>query len=263
MVTLNVAAVPSINCDEVERKIIRFLKREAGHRGVVLGLSGGIDSATVAALSVEALGKQKVLALIMPEDGSTPREDSDDAISYAEELGISYRIVNITNATRCVISSVASGENRVAEGNIKARIRMLTLYYFANSECRIVVGSGDRSELLIGYFTKYGDGGADVLPIGGLYKTQVRQLAKSIGIPSRIISKKSSPCLWDGQTAEGELGIDYDQLDIILHMLVDRKMKREEIADQLGEGGDALVDKIKERIDNNAHKLRTPPIPKI
>jgi len=263
MITLNVAAVPSINCDDVERKIIRFLRREAGKRGVVLGLSGGIDSATVAALAVEALGKQKVLALIMPEDGSTPSEDSDDAISYAEELGISYRIVNITDATRCIISSVANGEGKVAEGNIKARIRMLTLYYFANTEGRIVVGSGDRSELLIGYFTKYGDGGADVLPIGGLYKTQVRQLAKSIGIPSRIISKKSSPCLWDGQTAEGELGINYDQLDIILHMMVDRKMRREEMADRLGEGGEALVDKVIERINNNAHKLRFPPIPKI
>ncbi len=263
MVMLSFAVAPSINSDEVVRKIVKFLRQKVGKKGVVLGLSGGIDSTTVAALSIEALGKSKVLALIMPEDGSTPPVDIEDAVSFAESKGINYRILNITDATRCILSSVASKGNKVAEGNVKSRIRMLMLYYFANSEGRIVVGSSDRSELLIGYFTKYGDGGADILPIGGLYKTQVRQLAESIGIPSRIISKRSSPCLWDGQTAEGELGISYEQIDGILTMMVDMRMKKEEIARLLGEGGDALVDKVVERVHNNAHKLRFPPILKI
>jgi len=263
MVTLSPIAIPPIDCGAFERRVIKFLKREVGSRGVVLGLSGGIDSATVAAISVKALGKTNVLALIMPEDSSTPREDSEDAVAFAEGWGINYKVANITAATRCIMSSMPSTRDKVVEGNVKARIRMLMLYYYANSESRIVVGSGDRSELLIGYFTKYGDGGADIFPIGGLYKTQVRQLAKSLGIPSKILSKKSSPCLWDGQTAEGELGMDYDQIDLILHMMVDKRMGREAIVKRLGEGGETLVGKVEERIRNNAHKLKFPPILKI
>lgn len=256
-------ALPLLDYAKVEKKIRGFLKKEAGGRGVVLGLSGGIDSATVAALAVKALGSSNVLALIMPEDNSTPREDHNDAMSFAKNLGIEHKIVNITRAADCVFSAVSCPKSRVADGNVKARLRMIMLYYYANAQGRIVAGSGDRSELLIGYFTKYGDGGADILPIGGLFKTQVRELAKALGVPRSIVKKKSSPRLWNGQTAEGELGMNYEQVDLILHLLMDRKMGRGEIAGILGEGGAELVDKVMRRIECNAHKLRMPPIPKI
>lgn len=256
-------ALPLLDYERVEKRITRFLKREAGDRGVVLGLSGGIDSATVAALAVKALGSDKVLALLMPEDNSTPLEDYNDALSFAEELGVENVTINITGATDCICSALSCDRSRVADGNVKARLRMIMLYYYANSQGRIVAGSGDRSELMIGYFTKYGDGGVDILPIGGLFKTQVRELAKRMGVPRRIVEKKSSPRLWNDQTAEGELGMNYEQVDMILHLLIDRKMVSGEIARIIGEGGGALVDKVIRRVSSNAHKLRMPPIPKI
>jgi len=253
----------ALNYEVAEKEICDFIKREVKDRNVVLGLSGGVDSSTVAALSVRALGKDRVLALIMPEAGSTLASDVEDAIELARTLGIRYEKIDITETVERVLKASGRRGDKLAEGNVKARMRMTILYYMANIEGRIVVGSGDRSELLIGYFTKYGDGGVDILPLGGLYKTQVRELAKHIGIPERIVRKKSSPRLWPAHRAEDELGMSYEDVDMILHLHVDLGYKPEEIAEELGPDKRQKIEMIMRRIKENAHKLRMAPVAKI
>jgi len=250
----------------VASKISEFIRRRAGGRRAVVGLSGGIDSAVAAALSARGLGKEKVLALLMPDSAATPKEDVNDATALAESLGIPYRKIDITDASKAVSDLASAGCERkdiVAEGNVRARLRMTILYYVANSEGRIVIGSGDRSELMIGYFTKYGDGGVDLLPLGCLYKTQVRELARHLGIPQMIIMKESSPRLWKGQTAESELGISYEEIDTILYRLYDLRMKKEEIVEDLGPDYAAKVERVRRMVRESAHKRRVPPVPKV
>jgi NAD+ synthase len=253
----------TLNYDIAEKEICDFIKQEVKDRGVVLGMSGGVDSSTVAALAVRALGKDRILALIMPEASSTPASDVEDAIELALMLRIRYKKVDITEAVGGVLKATGMKGDKVAQGNVMARIRMTILYYMANLEGRIVVGSGDRSELLIGYFTKYGDGGVDIIPLGGLYKTQVRRLAKYIGIPEKIVSKKSSPRLWPSHRAEKELGMSYEDVDMILHLHADLGYGQEKIAEELGWDQLENIKRIMRRIKENAHKLRLPPIAKI
>ena len=253
----------ALNYLVVEEEICDFIKREVKDRGVVFGLSGGVDSSTMAALSVKALGKDKILALIMPEASSTLVSDEEDAIDLARMLEIRYKRIDITEVVEWVLRASGRKGDKIAEGNVKARMRMIILYYMANLERRIVLGSGDRSELLIGYFTKYGDGGVDILPLGGLFKTQVRELAKHIGIPERIASKRSSPRLWPGHRAEDELGISYEDIDIILHLYADRRYSRKKIVEKLGPTHRERVEKLMKRIVENAHKLSSPPAAKI
>jgi NAD+ synthase len=253
----------SLNYTVVEEEICNFIKQEAKNRGVVFGLSGGLDSSTVAFLSVKALGKDRSLALIMPEASSTPVSDEEDAIDLARMLGIKYEKIDITEAVECILKAIGRKGDKITEGNVKARIRMVILYYIANLEDRIVLGSGDRSELLIGYFTKYGDGGVDILPLGGLFKTQVRELAKHIGIPDRIASKRSSPRLWPGHLAEDELGMRYKDIDIILHLYADLGYPQKKIIEKLGSAQREKVENVMNRIRENVHKRNNPPAAKI
>jgi NAD+ synthase len=255
--------LPKFDCGKAEDRICEFIRHEAKSRGVVLGFSGGVDSATIAALSARALGRDRVLALIMPEASSTPSSDTRDAIEFAEELGIDYRRIDITLPTKTIFEAVGGCGDRVCEGNVKARLRMTLLYFHANLEGRIVVGSGDRSELMIGYFTKYGDGGVDILPIGGLYKTQVRELARHLGIPERITGKKSSPRLWPDHVAEDELGVNYEEVDMILRLRIDLGHGSARIVEELGPASRPKVEKILKMIEINAHKLKMPPIAKV
>lgn len=241
--------------------MVDFIRSQAGKRGLVLGLSGGVDSAVTAALSVRAVGRGRVLALIMPEAEGSPPVDARDALEYAGSLGIRHLVIDFTPIHKCFLESVPRTGDRLAEGNVKARLRMALLYYFANAEGRMVVGSGDRSELALGYFTKYGDGGVDILPIGALYKSQVRSLGKCLGVPEAILRKKSSPCLWAGQEAEGELGLEYGEVDLILHLHLDQGLGRGRLIEELGKVWAKKVDRVLERIDANSHKLRMPPIP--
>ncbi|RLE52976.1 MAG: NAD(+) synthetase, partial [Candidatus Methanomethylicota archaeon] len=217
-----------INAPVVVDVISRFLRQHLSPpiSGVVVGLSGGLDSTVTAYLCVNALGSESVLGLIMPDPEVTPKQDVDDAILVAERLGIKYYLIDISRIIKAFSNSIPnfSFEAKVPVGNLRARVRMCLLYYYANLEGRMVVGTGDKSELLLGYFTKYGDGGVDVLPIGDLYKTQVRMLGKYLGIPERIIKKPSSPRLWKGHLAEEELGLTYDIIDPILHLLVDEEL---------------------------------------
>ncbi len=241
--------------DTIKEKIVDFIKKEVGGKKAVIGLSGGIDSSLTAYFAVSSLGKEKVLGLIMPESTSTPYEDIRDALALASWLGINYRIMYIDGILRSYVSNFDIVDKK-ALGNLKARIRMSILYYFANVNDAIVTGTGDKSEIYLGYFTKYGDGGVDILPIGDVYKTEVRELAVHFNIPETITSKKSSPRLWPGQTAEDELGITYEVADKILHELIDIKVPEKEIVTKYGENASRIIELMR----SSEHKRRMPPI---
>ena len=245
----------------VERFIARSVK-SAGVRGVVVGLSGGVDSSTAAALAVKALGAERVLGLIMPDTRTTPKADVNDALELASSLGIEHYVIEIDKMCDEIATKnpLYDPDDVVAVGNVRARVRMTLLYYAANRRKLMVLGAGDRSEILLGYYTKYGDGGVDILPLGSLFKTQVRKLAKHLGLPSKIAEKPSSPRLWPGQTAEGELGFSYEEADLVLHCLVDRRMKQEKTAKATGVDL-KTVREIARRIKESSHKRRLPPKP--
>ena len=201
-----------------EETIEKFLSeklRKIGAKGFVLGMSGGIDSAVVMRLCVRAVGADKVLGLMMPEKDS-PKDDLIDAKELCEHDGIRSKVIDITEPIGAFRTAVGGNVDRMALANIKARCRMIVLYHFANTEKHLVVGTSNKSEMLMGYFTKWGDGAADLEPIGDIYKTEVRQLAKQLDIPDKIQRKAPSAGLWKGQTDEGEMGITYERLDAIL-----------------------------------------------
>lgn len=243
-----------MNFEKVVERICDFIRdivSSSGSTGVVLGLSGGIDSATVAYLCSRALGNGRVFALIMPEVGITPEQDVEDAIKVAENLGIEYKLIEINDLVKAFKEKAGEG-SKIAEVNLKPRIRMVLNYYHANSMNRLVAGTGNKSELMVGYFTKYGDGGVDFLPIGDLYKTEVFQLAAYLGVPEEIIRKKPSAALWPGQTDEDEMGISYAELDEILK-LIERGERRE----------DEKFRKVLEMVERSKHKREMPPVAKV
>jgi len=253
---------PSIldsNWSEIETRIKRFIKdyvEKSRVKGIVLGLSGGVDSCTTAALSALAIGGNRVIGLILPEKETHNLKDIKHAKLIAKKFGLKTQMIDISPTLEALYSSIPvfSNPDNLCKGNIKARARMIYIYYYANRLNLLVCGSSDKSETMMGYFTKWGDVAADISPIMDLYKTQVRKLAQHIGIPKAIVTKPSSPALWPGQTAENELGIKYDQLDLILYGL-EHFMKTEEIAKQLGVKR-AIVNRIKERWLSTEHKRR-------
>ena len=261
--------VVSIDYEKTAEKIAEFIVDQvesAGAKGVVLGVSGGVDSATVLFLSVKALGKDRVTALIMPDALVTPSKDVEDAKSLTKLVGVETHIVNISPIVDVYKSSLPIYEDeekdKVPLGNLRARIRMTILYYYANKNNLLVAGTGDRSEILIGYFTKYGDGAVDMLPIGILYKSQVRRLAEYLGVPHDIAFKPSSPRLWPGQTAEGELGISYDEIDVILYSMFDKNIPLEKIPDYTGISLEKAR-RVYELYVKSEHKRRMPPTPSL
>lgn len=189
--------------------------KAAGRRGAVVGLSGGIDSAVTAALCKKALG-ESVLGVAMPCESA--RRDEEDATLVAVKLDIPVVTVRLDTVFGALRQALPPGPD-LARANLKPRLRMAVLYYHANMLSYLVAGTGNRTELMVGYYTKYGDGGADILPVGGLYKTEVRTLARELGLPERIVAKPPSAGLWEGQTDEGELGITYPELDRALQAL--------------------------------------------
>lgn len=249
-----------ISYPEMKEKIVTFIRSSiqvSGATGAVIGLSGGIDSAVTAFLTVEALGKDKILGLMLPEKGISAKADIDDAVEIAKILGIDHNIIEISHVLSSFSSAIPvfDGNAKTANGNLKARTRMCILYYHANLMNRMVVGTGNKTELLLGYFTKYGDGGVDIEPIGGLYKTQVRRLSRYMGVPLRIIEKTPTAGLWPGQTDESELGVSYEMADKILTMLVDEKRNLLEVKGKFPGG---IVDKLAARISLNEHKRMVP-----
>lgn len=253
------------NYPEIRKKIVAFIKNkvhEADASDAVIGLSGGIDSSLTAYLSVEALGAENVLGLLLPEKNVTSEQDVEDALKIVEILGIKHKLIDISEVLRSYSSTIPDFDkkNLIPNGNLKARIRMCILYYHANLMNRMVIGTGNKTELLLGYFTKYGDGGVDIEPLGCLYKTQVRGLAKHIGVPSRIIDKIPTAGLWPGQTDEGELGVTYEVADRILTMLVDEKKEVSEVKKKFYP---EQAERLEKLIHANEHKRMPPQSPEI
>ena len=234
-------------------QVVKWLREkveESGAKGLVSGLSGGIDSACVAVLSHKAF-EQNHLALFL--DCESSERDREDAKKVARKFDLKLEEVNLTPVYKKLLEILPKG-TPLAKANLKPRLRMITLYYFANSLNYLVVGTGNKSELKVGYFTKYGDGGVDLLPLGDLYKSQVRELAYYLGIPEEVIKKPPSAGLWAGQTDEEEMGISYEELDEILASL-DKGVI---------EGLDSeKVKKVRSMMEASQHKLELPPIFKI
>lgn len=242
---------------KIIKEFIRDKVQKTGSEGIILGLSGGLDSAVVLKLCIESLPKSSIHCLIMPEE-TTPQVDMEDAKSLADDWGVTWDEIRIDDM---VNSFPLSRDGKLAEGNLKARIRMCLEYYFANLENKLVVGTGNKSELLLGYTTKYGDSASDFLPIGDIYKTDLRSFAAYIGVPDKIIQKTPRAGLWEGQTDEGELGYSYQELDGVLKGL-ESLASVEEIAARTGMQVKHVED-ISERVFRNAHKRKFPPVLKL
>ena len=240
---------------------IRHHLDESGRRGIVLGLSGGLDSSLVAKLCADAVGPKNVLGLWIGE-GPAAGTEYRDAREWAKALGIVFRRVDIAPLIEAFRRHLRIKRgDRVALGNVKARVRMVVLYTVANTEDRIVVGTGNKSEIATGYFTKFGDGGVDFQPIGDLYKTQVREMAAFLGVPKRIVEKGPTAGLWPGQTDEGELGIPYADLDRVL-LGIELRLSPEEIASRAGVDP-ATVRRVEAMVTRSVHKRKTPLNPKV
>ena len=243
------------------KDLIRTRVRECNADGVVIGLSGGLDSAVTAKLCTETLGRESVLTLML-YDNVTTEEDKEDARNLAEMLAVEHEIIDISNFIKPFYTLCAHAEQRSQViGNVKARLRMIILYYHANLLNRVVVGTSNKSEIAVGYFTKFGDGGVDIMPLGDLYKTQVRELARYLKIPERVIEKSPSASLWEGQTDEDELGMPYELLDRILFG-IECRLSSGEIAERLSLRI-SDVERVKGMVLKNHHKRKVPPIPKL
>jgi NAD+ synthase len=236
---------------------IQTIVTEASAGGVVVGLSGGVDSSVVGALCFKALGRVRVAALLMPSD-HTPKQDIKDAESLVKSWHVNSFTVGITPLVKSFRTAVGIEGTKVAVANAEARIRMAILYYYANSLGYLVAGTGDRSENLLGYFTKWGDGGTDFMPIVHLYKTQVRELGAYLGLPKGIVEKPASPQLWAGQKATDEIPADYDKLDVVLRYLFDKKTPRDEAA-MAAEVTMEVVERVLEMHSRSMHKRTSPP----
>lgn len=250
-----------INSEITVSRICKFIVKridDAKTNGVIIGLSGGIDSSVTAALCVRALGHEKTFGLLMPTQ-TTQQQDIDDAIKIATLLGVKYAIENISPSINGFKQfKVFDPKRKIVNGNLAARFRMSLLYYYANLHNWLVIGTGNKSELLVGYFTKFGDGGCDLLPIGDLYKCQVRQLAEYLDIPPEIINKAPSAGLWPGQTDEDELGINYDTLDKILSSL-EQLMIPNEISKEFNIPLE-VIEKVESMLRKSEHKRIGPMI---
>jgi len=216
----------------------------------VIGLSGGIDSALSLKLTAEALGNKNVFAILMPEKGVTKKSSVDDAIKLCKELKVKRKIIEISKFLKPYKRLRWRSETAIA--NTKARIRANILYAYANTKKALVVGTSNKTELLLGYGTKHGDIAADIFALGSLYKTEVFALAKKMKLPEEIVNKTPSAELYRGQTDEAELGASYAQLDKMLKLIENKQIKK--IKNQ------KLYEKILERIKNNKHKSKTPKI---
>lgn len=238
-----------MEAEEMVLKITEWLvkqKEEAAAQGFVLGISGGLDSAVVAALAHKA-APGKVLGVIMPCHSLT--QDIEHAGMVVDWLGIESKVVDLSDLYDMFISRLVPAGDKphpLAAANVKPRLRMITLYYLAQERGYLVLGTGNRTELTVGYFTKHGDGGVDLLPIGGLVKAQVRELARYLGVPKVIIDKAPSAGLWEGQTDEKEIGLTYAEMDRYI---------------LTGEGTDFVRKRVEEMRRASQHKRRTPPIP--
>ena len=235
---------------EIERKIVEWLKaylEQSRRGGFVVGLSGGVDSSVTAVLCRRVT--PATLGLLLP-CGDTPPDALADAQLVASKFDIETAIYDLTPVYQTLLRTLGAQDDprNLAVANLKPRLRMITLYYEANRLQRLVAGTGNRTELTLGYFTKYGDAGVDILPLGSLLKREVRGLARHLGIPDRIIEKPPTAGLWPGQTDEGELGATYDQLDDLVAGATPKGLSPSQ------------VERLRRLINESSHKRQTPPI---
>jgi NAD+ synthase len=244
--------------EQISAKILSFIQdyfKKTNKKYAIIGVSGGIDSAVTFVLSVLALGKERVIPVFLPSK-FTKRQDLKDVKLLLKKYQISPIVFNID---KIVSLLEIFAENKISKANVAARVRMLILYAIANSKNGLVVGTSNKTEILLGYFTKYGDGAADILPLADLYKTDVFALARYLKIPKSILRKKPSPRLWRGQLSEKELGISYKIADKILKEIENNKDKK--IIEK--KFGKKNVSKIIKRIETSLHKSMPAPICKL
>ena len=235
---------------ELASAITKWIKAQverSGTKGAVLGLSGGLDSAVVGALCARALG-DSALGVILPCESAA--QDVEHAELVGKAIGLRTELVSLDGSLASLEAALPDSP-RSARANLKPRLRMIALYHYANRLSYLVAGTGNRSEIMLGYFTKHGDGAADILPIGGLHKTQVRELARELGIPAEVIAKPPSAGLWEGQTDEAELGMSYEDIDRALGAI---DTGRDEGVDP------ELLERVRLLIERSAHKRALPPI---
>jgi NAD+ synthase len=251
---------------ELERRrshIVSFIDEQvasAGADGAVLGLSGGVDSSLTASLAVEALGAKSLHGLVLPAAVNRD-ENMSDAERVAQRLEIEYDVIAVEPVIDELLDGYpAAANDEAAVGNARARVRGVYNYLLANHENRLVLGTGNRSEAVTGYFTKYGDQAVDCNPIGNLYKTQVWQLAEAVGVSQEIVEKPPTAGLWADQTDEGELGIEYETIDEVLALYIDGPMSADATARQLDVSRDT-IDRIRSLVETSAHKRAMPPTP--
>ena len=247
-----------LNCNIVADYLIEFTKQEilkTGLKNAVIGLSGGVDSSLVAYIAKEALGKENVYGIMMPYKTSS-KDSLEDAMKVIKETGINYKISEITKPADAYIAGFEDMSN-LRKGNVFARMRMITLFDHSSNYNALVVGTSNKTELLLGYGTWYGDLASSLNPIGDLYKNQIYQLAEYFNVPNSITNKKPSADLWVGQNDEDELGFSYNDADIILYHLYDLRYSIDEVI-ELGFRKE-LVEGISERVRKNQFK-RLPPI---
>ncbi|MDH3204621.1 MAG: NAD+ synthase [Nitrosopumilus sp.] len=248
------------NYSSITETIEEFLSEqiEKNHtNGVILGLSGGVDSAVLSYICKRKL-KEKTMAIVMPDTSITPKTETEDALKMIALTGIQYKLIDIKPIVNEY--SMYLEPNDKARGNLRARIRTNILYYYANAKNYLVLGSSDKSEYLIGYFTKFGDGASDLTPIISLYKLQVRGIAKYLGVPENVIAKKSSPHLWEEHQAEEEIGASYEEIDSILYCLFEKKLSVEE-TEKITQIEKSKIQKIQELNINSEHKRSPTPKP--
>lgn len=257
-----IGTLPPLNCEltvEITTRFIREELQKAGFDNAVLGLSGGIDSAVVAALAVRALGKNHVLAVLMPCRTSSP-DSISDATALADQLGLERETFDITPLADGFLSR-KQNMTPTRQGNVLARSRMIVLYDFSAARRALVLGTSNKTEILLGYGTLFGDLASALNPVGDLYKTEVRQLAKYLEIPEKIIQKTPSADLWAGQSDEGELGFSYAEVDRLLYHRVDLGFSIERLLEMGFEK--AFVARVMELIRRNQFKRRGPLVCKL
>ncbi len=246
-----------------EEAILEFISekvRESRADGVVVGLSGGIDSAVTSLLCARAIGPEKVLNMFLP-CGTTPGGDREDVEAFCRQFGMELRVVDISGMVEATRKALPGTDDRRLMGNAMARLRMVVLFHHAKLMNRVVMGTSNKSELLIGYFTKFGDGGADFCPLGDLYKTEVRALARRLQVPAAICDKVPTAGLWEGQTDEGEIGMSYEELDQVL-IGIELNLSNEDIAHRTKVPLEK-VERVWAMHRASVHKRKMPLIPKL